>query len=205
MARPPHSITGPEQLRAPRFVDWHYPDSTVYDGAIEPIQDYYPLQVGNTWTYRGPGNITLVNKIVAHEMIAGVMCAKVEASLNGMAVGHEHIGVTKDGICRVTINGTKIDKPVLILKLPAKTGDEWHIKSKIGNETISGTLKTTAETVQVPAGKFRALVASGKVEGGGQTIGVSNYFVHGIGIVKIKTDLGGQTVEVELEKFEPAK
>jgi hypothetical protein len=192
---------------SPQHVDWQYPDSTIYDGVVEPTQDYFPLQVGTTWTYQLPSvpGTKLVNKVVKHEMIDGVLCAKLETSMNGNVLANEHIGVTKDGICRFRINGAKIEKPVLILKLPAKTGDSWAVKSKVGNETISGTMKTTEERVEVPAGKFKALVAGGKMEGNGQTVEVANYFVKGVGIAKIKMDLAGQVIEVDLEKFEPAK
>jgi len=81
---------------------------------------YYPLKVGNAWTYNGPGNTKLVNKVVGHEKIGDVMCAKIETQVDGKAVAFEHIGVTADGVYRYSLNGMKADKPILILKLPPR-------------------------------------------------------------------------------------
>src|SRR5579872_4560741 len=100
--------------------------------AVESV--YYPLKVGNTWTYKGPANTTLVNKVAKIEPIDNVMCARVETSVGGQAVAFEHISVTKDGIYRHTLNGMKADKPILILKLPPKNGDSWEINAKFGTE-----------------------------------------------------------------------
>jgi hypothetical protein len=166
---------------------------------------YYPLKVGSTWTYNGPGATKIVNKITGHEKVGDVMCAKVETQVGGVTQTFEHIGITADGIYRYSFNGTKIDKPVLILKLPAKKGDEWKIDTKIGTEAVTGTLMTTEDALTVPAGKFTAMVAGGKLMTGGMTIEVANYFVKDVGIAKIKMDVAGQSVIVELDKFEPAK
>jgi hypothetical protein len=187
--------------------DWRAQEQGIYDLQIADSMgaDFYPLKMGNTWTYSGPGNLKLVNKVVAHEKIGGVMCAKLETSMNGMAMANEHVGITRDGIYRFAFNGAAIDKPVLVLKLPARAGDTWKIESKIGNETVTGNLKTSEGFVQVPAGKFKALVASGKVEASGQTIEAANYFVRGVGVAKIKMEIAGTIIEINLEKFEPGK
>src|SRR5579872_5156072 len=67
---------------------------------------YYPLLVGNTWTYTGgqdKDKVTIVNRVAAHERVGGVMCAKIE-SAQGSVIGTEYISVTKDGIYRVKLN-----------------------------------------------------------------------------------------------------
>jgi hypothetical protein len=188
-----------------QYVDGDSPDRTVDYRVVEEAQNYYPMKIGNTWTYNGPGMVKLVNKVVAHEKIDGVLCAKIETQVGGNVLAFEHIGVTADGIYRYSLNGVKVDKPVCILKLPAKPGTQWKVNAKVGAETITGQLKTTVEQVQVPAGTFRAVVASGKMEGGGQVIEAANYFVQGVGIAKIKMDVAGMSLVVELEKFEPGK
>jgi hypothetical protein len=166
---------------------------------------YYPLKIGNAWTYNGPGNTKLVNKVVAHEKVGDMMCAKIETQVGGVAQAFEHIGITADGIYRYTLNGTKIDKPILILKLPPKKGDEWKIDTKVGNETVTGKLTTTEDALTVPAGKFTAMIAGGKLMTGDQALEVANYFVKDVGIAKIKMDVAGQSIVIELDKFEPAK
>jgi hypothetical protein len=166
---------------------------------------YYPLKVGNTWTYTGPNKITLVNKVVAHEKIGTVMCAKIETYVDGKSVAFEHIATTKDGIYRYSLNGMQADKPILILKLPPMKGDEWKIDAKFGNDTVTGAMKTTEEKVTVQGKTYEAYVAGGKLEAGGQTIDAANYFAKDVGVVKIKMDVLGQMISIELDKFEPAK
>jgi hypothetical protein len=184
-----------------------FPSARADDNDKVGESPYYPLKVGNTWTYNGPKNATIVNKVVAHEKIGGVMCAKIETYVNGAAnaFASEHISVTKDGIYRNTLNGKEADKPILILKLPAKAGDEWKIESKIGNDTVTGTLKTSEAKVKVGDKEYDAMVAGGKLESGGQSVTASNSFVKDIGVAKIKMEIANETFEVELAKFEPAK
>ena len=79
------------------------------------VSPYYPLKVGNSWTYSGPMNVAVVNKVVAHEKIGGVMCAKIETEVNGKVQGSEHIAINKDGIYRYTLNGKEFEKPIMIL------------------------------------------------------------------------------------------
>jgi hypothetical protein len=165
---------------------------------------YYPTKVGSTWTYKAP-NGTIVNKIVKHEKVGDVLCAKVETSLDGATQASEHIRVTKDGIYRHSINGIAIEPPVLIMKLPPKKDDTWEVKSKLGNQTISGKMVTQQEKIEVPAGKYEAFVGSATLEAMGQKVDVANYFVKDVGIVKVRMGVMGQTVELELTKFEAGK
>ena len=130
---------------------------------------------------------------------------KIETFVDGKSVAFEHIATTKDGIYRYSLNGMPADKPILILKLPPMKGDKWKIDAKFDNNTVTGTLKTTEEKVTVQGKNYEAYVAGGKLEAGGQTIDAANYFVKDIGIVKIKMDVLGQAIVIELEKFEPAK
>ena len=175
------------------------------DDKVVGESPYYPLKVGSTWVYTGPGNSKITNKVVAHEKVGDTMCAKVETQLGGVVQTFEHIGITDDGIYRYSYNGTQYDKPLLLLKLPAKKGDESKIDTKIGTDTITGKLTTTEEKLTVPAGKYDAMVAGGKLMAGDQTIELANYFVKDVGIAKIKMELMGQSIVVELDKFEPGK
>lgn len=169
------------------------------------VSPYYPLKVGNTWNYTATGGATLVNKVAAHEKVGDVMCAKIETMQNNNVIAHEHIGVTADGIYRYSLNGNKVDKPILLLKLPPKDGEEWKIEAKFSNETIKGDMKTTKEALTVPAGKYpEAWKAGGKIEAGGQTITAFNSFVKDVGIAKITMEINGQPIDIELTKFEPA-
>ncbi len=169
---------------------------------------YYPLKIGTTWTYTAPMNKTIVAKVVAHEKKGGVMCAKIESSADGQVQGTEHIGITKDGIYRYTLNGKDADKPILILKLhdgAPKADDEWKIDAKIGSDEVSGTMRTADEKISVPAGKYDAISAGGKLEAGNQSVTATSFFVKDVGVAKIKMVINNQTIDVELTKFEPGK
>jgi hypothetical protein len=169
---------------------------------------YYPLKVGTTWTYRdadAPGAAKVVVKVVKHEKVGDVLCARVETHSGGKASGFEHVAVTKDGVYRHSINGLRPDKPLLLLKLPPQKGDEWPVAGKLGGETFAGTMATAEETVTVPAGKYQAFVVSGKVRVGDATLTTEHAFVKDVGVARIRTEVKGQAVRLELEKFEPGK
>jgi hypothetical protein len=143
--------------------------------------------------------------VAKHEKVGDVLCAKIETSVNDAAIASEHIRVTKDGIYRHTINGVNIEPPVLLMKLPPKKDDTWEVKSKLGKQMMTGKMVTQEEKVEVPAGKYEAFVGAATLESMGQKVEVANYFVKDVGIAKIRMAAGGQTVELELKKFEAGK
>jgi hypothetical protein len=165
---------------------------------------YYPTKVGTTWTYKGP-NGEVVNKIVKHEKVGDVLCARVETSVGGKTVANEHIRVTKEGIYRYKLNDMAVQPPVLLMKLPPKKDDEWKVDSKLGTQAITGKIVTKEEKIAVPAGKYESFVGAATLESMGQKVEVSNYFVKDVGIAKLTVSGGGQKVELELAKFEAGK
>ena len=167
---------------------------------------YFPLRVGTTWTYRdadAPTAAKVVVKVAGHEKVGDVVCARLETLRDGKATGYEHVAVTKDGVYRHTINGLRPDRPVLLLKLPPKGGDGWEVAGKLGNETFAGTVTTAEEAVAVPAGKYPALVVTGKFRVGEAALASSHAFARDVGVVRVRTEVKGQVVRLELEKFEP--
>jgi len=175
-------------------------------GDVPEATPYYPLAVGTTWTYRdadAPGAAKVVVKVAKYEKVGEVLCARVETLKDGKATGYEHVAVTKDGVYRHTINGLRPDRPVLLLKLPPKGGDGWEVAGKLGNETFAGTVTTAEEAVAVPAGKYPALVVTGKFRVGEAALASSHAFARDVGVVRVRTEVKGQVVRLELEKFEP--
>jgi hypothetical protein len=169
---------------------------------------YYPLKVGTTWTYRdadAPGAAKIVVKVARQEKVGDVLCARVETHKDGKAAGYEHVAVAKDGVYRHSINGLRPDRPLLLLKLPPRGGDEWPVAGKLGGETFAGTMTAAEEDVAVPAGKYRALVVSGEVKVGDAALASAHAFAKDVGPVRVRTEAQGQVVRLELEKFEPGK
>jgi hypothetical protein len=92
---------------------------------------------------------------------------------------------------------------VCLLKLPAKAGDEWEVRST-RNEVefkLTATVRKV-EKVKVPAGTFEAVpvVLEGTV--GGRTITATQWYAPGVGLVKVNQ---GETTIEELKSFTPGK
>jgi hypothetical protein len=164
--------------------------------------EYYPLAVGTTWVYEVNGQLAKM-RVVEHEEVRGVLCARLENEVNGTTVATEHLSVKEDGVYRHSYNGTKIDPPLLFMKLPFKKGATWKVKSKQSALTISGTLTWDEEDdVDVPLGTFKTVVVKGEFETAGQTFTSTSWFVKGKGLIKQTMDLGGgNAVNLELKKF----
>ena len=170
--------------------------------------NYYPLDVGNRWTFRveaGGNAATAISTITKIEKVDGKALSKLEATLNGKVVATEHLVATPEGIYRNRNNDMAIDPPLLLLKYPAKAGDEWKGVLNVGTEKGNYVCKTAEEMVTVPAGKFKTLRVSITLEVAGQTVKTSYWFAKDTGFVKQTVDAGGLNVLMELEKFERAK
>lgn len=178
---------------------------------VIPGSDYYPKTPGTQWTYKARVNdqtLTMINKVTKIENINGIEMSRVETSAgDNMVLANEHISINEKGIYRNRINGSEPDPAVCILRFPIKAGDAWEINSKVGNETIEGTYKTSNEDVTVPAGKYKTIkvVSEADVKPSGQKIFNTVWMAEGIGIVKQFTDLGPVQITLELEKFEAGK
>ena len=180
-------------------------ESAAQDKILET--PYLPLEKGNTWTYKiAEKNFTL--KVADHEKVGGVLCARVEMSVDGKVQTFEHLAVTADGIYRYSIGGTRLDVPVRILKLPPKKGDSWPIDSKGPGESLKGSVKAgEEEEVKVLAGAYKKVVTStcDDLEANGLKCGFTYYFAEGVGIIKQQVQIGNDKTVFELEKFQPGQ
>jgi hypothetical protein len=167
--------------------------------------EYYPLKVGTTWEYLASGQrITL--RVTKVEKYNDVPCAVVETSVKGMVLGSEHISVSKDGVYRHSMNGQKVEPAVRFLKLPFKSGDTWKIEAKIAGQELKAEYTYTEAEVTVPAGKFKTIVTkTNKFTVAGQEIEATIWYAKGVGMVKTIMSVGGQKIELEMDKFTPAK
>ena len=174
---------------------------------------WFPLQVGNTWTYR-IGDKSFILKVTAHEKVGDVLCARVAMSplgpnsVPGAVQTFEHLAVTDDGIYRYSINGTRLDKPVRILRLPPKNGDSWAIDAKGPGEVLKGTVKVGEEAeVKVLAGTYKNVFTStcDDLDANGLHCAFTYYFAQGVGIIKQRVQIEKDATVFELQKFEPAK
>ncbi|HMF20456.1 MAG TPA: hypothetical protein VKE98_24815 [Gemmataceae bacterium] len=171
--------------------------------------NYYPLTVGNEWTFQvtaGGNTAQAVSRIVKMETINEVPLAYLEASVKGKVVATEHLRQTKEGVFRYRNNRQEITPPFCLVKYPVKSGSKWSGDIAIGNDKGKYYSEAIEETVEVKAGKFKAMRVSVKVESPKQGVVTTTYwFVPDIGFVRQTVDTGRLNVVMELEKFQAAK
>jgi hypothetical protein len=174
---------------------------------------YYPLQVGTTWHYKaGDGKFTI--RVTRHEKVGDVLCARLEATRDGKVIAWQHLSVTADGVYRHDLTdqhtGTAVTQsprpPMLVLKLPPKSGETWKVDSRADGKTFRGSFKIDEQEVKIPAGAFKAVrVTSQDLEINGLKPVITTYFASGAGMVKQTIQEGDSKIEIELEKLETAK
>lgn len=179
--------------------------------AEEPLvgTEYHPLKVGSTWHYKlGPAKAIM--RVQKYEKIGDIPAALVEIKVGDQLLSHSHFAVLKDGVYHVAKQGKKIEPPLLDFPTVPTLGKTWKVDSKgPDGEVMKGSFSISKEevTVEVPAGKFKAIEVIGDdIDLGGQKAKSKQYFVKGIGWVKQEIDAGGgNKLVMELEKYEPAK
>jgi hypothetical protein len=172
--------------------------------------DYYPTKVGTKWEYQvdaGNGQkVTVVNQIAKIEKVDGKPLAVLETLVNGQVQATEHIGVEAGGIFRYRFKGIEVSPPVCLLKYPVKEGASWETETKIGGQefTVSGRVGGTEE-VKVPSGKYQAVSAKIETTVKGNKITNTYWFAPDVGIIKQSVGIPGQSINMELSKFEEGK
>jgi len=125
------------------------------------LPEYYPLQVGNQWTYKVKSmglDSTMVSRIAKIETIKDQPYARLEAVIGGRVTATEHLRETDKGIIRLRTNDFEADPPLLLLKYPIKLGDKWGEVFTVKDQKWKYNSENHGEeTVEVPAGKFKAL------------------------------------------------
>jgi hypothetical protein len=161
---------------------------------------YYPLEDGTRWVYK-VGERTITARVVRHEPLGGVPCARVEAGAGG-ELHVEHIAVRPDGVYRYRADGKDIEPPLCFLRLPPKAGATWKADSKIDALEMTATFVLGAAEVSVPAGKYRAvMVTSADFVVAGRKTPVTTWFAAGVGPVRQRVEISGTEVVLELQSF----
>lgn len=165
---------------------------------------YYPLEVGNTWTYQVMGN-PITMKVEKHEKVGDVMTAKIITEVSGQTVASENVAVQDDGIYRYAINGQQPESPAKFLALPPEADATWEVKTKIQNQDITGSFVLKSEKITVGETEYDTILADGQnFQIAGQKTSIKYWFAEGVGIVKLSFSLDGQDAVLELQEFTPA-
>ncbi len=163
---------------------------------------YFPLKPKSKWTYKVQDQ-TVEVVVAGTEKFNNEDCTKVDTLVNGKVVASELYSVKADGVYRVKVKDDKIDPPVKVLAVPVKKDVSWELKSKVGSQTVSGTykIKDDKEKVEIPAGKFEAVVVEGvDLDVAGTKTTVRIWFVKDMGIVKLEYKIQDAVSSLELTK-----
>jgi hypothetical protein len=169
--------------------------------------EYFPLKAKSKWTYKVQDQLVEV-VVSGSEKFNNEECTRVDTIVNGKVQASELYIVKADGVYRVKVKDDKIDPPVKVLMMSPKKGDSWEIKSKVGNQTVSGKfiVKEVNEKVTTPKGPFETVVVEGvDLDVAGTKTTVKVWFAKGVGIVKLTYKIQDAESVLELTNYEEGK
>ena len=171
-------------------------------------EGYFPLKKDAKWTYKVGDNLVEV-RVVKVEKMGTEEYYTVDTVVGKDPKTSEIYVVRGDGVYRTKVKDDKLDPPVKVLPLPLKKDATWDVNSKLGTQTIKGTMKVTDDKAEVTtqAGKFTTVFVEGKdMDIAGAKTTVRIWFAKNHGIVKEEFILqGGEKVLLELSKYEAGK
>jgi hypothetical protein len=161
--------------------------------------DYFPLRVGDSWTYRNieEGGHTL--KVLSEEpheggtvrfvveLLSGVKVNNTYSKANGWVLFHGETYPEHEGL------QATYDPPKQLLPNPLVAGQKWEWTGKDPTqvEHHESSRVVGVETVTVPAGKFRAMKVVTEITGASVPLIRTSWYADGVGLVKTMS-VGGQ-------------
>jgi hypothetical protein len=161
--------------------------------------DYFPLRVGDSWTYRNTeeGGYTL--KVLSEEpqeggpvryvveFRSGVIIQNIFSKAGGWVLFHAESYPEHEGL------KATYEPPKQYLPNPLVAGQkwEWTGKDPTQMEHHESSRVVGFENVTVAAGKFRAMKVVSEVSGGAIPMTKTSWYADGVGLVK-STTVGGQ-------------
>jgi hypothetical protein len=173
-----------------------------------PTDSYFPLKTGMKWTYKVGDNLVEV-RVVKSEKVGTEEHWQVDTVVGKEAKTTEMYVVRADGVYRTKVKDDKLDPYVKILPLPPKKDMSWDINSKLGTQTVKGTLKVKDDKakIKVQGTDYETVFVEGKdMDVAGAKTTVNIWFAKDRGIVREEFILQtGDKVILELSKFEEGK
>lgn len=168
--------------------------------AIPVPEDWYPIQVGATWTYRcvEDGKQSVV-RITAHEQrTRGAIRVRQEHIQDGKG-SQTWVEVRADGVWLTEVMGQNLEPALCRLRLPLADGDRWNGRSAgFGPSPVDWSCSARGEPVRVPAGLYRDAVRveqSSSLQVGGSTFHSTQveWYAPNVGLVKAEINAGTAT------------
>jgi hypothetical protein len=162
--------------------------------------DYFPLRVGDSWTYRNTSDESQYTlKVLAEEpqtdgatryqveLHAGVIILKLFSKTKEWVLLHAERYPEHEGM------EAKYEPPRNYLPNTPKPGFKWSWKGRdyTQSEVTEKGEVSGFETVTVPAGNFRAMKVVSEVSSGSAVMTKTYWYADGVGLVKTTTE-GGQ-------------
>ena len=165
---------------------------------IEGGPDYFPLRVGDSWTYRNSeeGGYTL--KVLSEEpqttgpshyvveLLSGVKVLETFSKVERWVLFHREQYPEHEGL------EANYDPPRQYLPNPLVVGQEWEWAGKDPTqvEYREHSRVVGFGRVTVAAGRFRAMKVVTEITGGSAAKTVTKWYAEGVGLVKSATDGG---------------
>jgi hypothetical protein len=165
----------------------------------KPDADYFPLRVGDSWTYRNieSGGYTL--KVLSEEpheggtvryvveLNSGVIIRSVFSKADGWVLFHAENYPEHEGL------QATYEPPKQYLPNPLVAGQKWEWTGKDPTQMEHREKHRVVglENITVPAGKFRAMKITSEITGVGVPMTKTSWYAPGVGLVKSTTQ-GGQ-------------
>ncbi|HEY1187240.1 MAG TPA: hypothetical protein VGE74_06250 [Gemmata sp.] len=190
--------------------------AVLFGGALlaQPPKDaaqaegYFPLKVGTKWTYK-VGDNTVEVRVAKADKVGGEEQFQVDTIVGKDPKTTEWYVIKGDGVYRTKVKDDKLDPAVKVLALPIKKDASWEISTKVGTQTIKGSMRVMndKEKVKVGATEYETVLVEGKdLDIAGAKTTVRLWFAKGKGIVKEEFALQtGEVVKLEMTNYEEGK
>jgi hypothetical protein len=187
------------------------------DSKSHAAADYFPLRVGDTWTYRNTSEGGYTWKVLSEEpheggptryvveFSSGVKINNVFSKANGWVLFHSETYPEHEGL------QSTYDPPKQYLPNPLVVGQKWEWSGKDPTQVEHQEKNRVVgvENVTVPAGKFRAMKVVSEISGASVPMIRTSWYADGVGLVKTTTEGGAIKYGSELTdcsfKNEPRK
>ena len=161
--------------------------------------DYFPLRVGDSWTYRNTEEGGYSLKVLSEEpqpgtsnrylveLLSGVRINRIFSKSGNWVLFHGETYPEHEGL------KASYEPPLQYLPYPLSAGQKWEWSGKDPTqvEHHESSHAVGLENITVPAGKFRAMKVISEISGGGSPKTTTSWYAAGVGLVKSATQ-GGQ-------------
>lgn len=164
-----------------------------------PARDYFPLRVGDSWTYRHSDDESeFTVKVLSEEKQADGTTRYVVEKLVGTPIHswyskprgwvllHRESYPQQEGL------DVKYEPTRQYLKNPLTRGAKWTWKGKdiTGMDFFESNEVVAPEVVKTPAGTFRTMKIVSRVRGTETSRTNTSWYADGVGLVKFTTEAG---------------